>query len=297
MKNVRPLLIIVLILLAAIVIFTLMQNSKLKQENDKVKDYFSQTLEALNEIQDSLSEIDTQDLIVKRMARNQEVDGQVMDSKERIMSSIQSINDYVALNKERLNNLEQNLQERNIKIDGLQRMIDTLKKNIAEKEAIIVQMNERIDDLELLVAKERIKYENELAENYEKINLQKNLIETQDATISEHEATIKKQTEEVNTVYYVVGKKKELIENGFMTKGGFFKKAKKSGDYNTEAMIALNLLKENSIQLNAKLKNTKVLSDQSIHSYILEENSNETVLKITDINEFRKVKYLIIQVD
>ncbi|HOE90578.1 MAG TPA: hypothetical protein PLV22_01215, partial [Candidatus Cloacimonadota bacterium] len=74
MKNVRPLLIIVLILLAAIVIFTLMQNSKLKQENDKVKDYFSQTLEALNEIQDSLSEIDTQDLIVKRMARNQEVD-------------------------------------------------------------------------------------------------------------------------------------------------------------------------------------------------------------------------------
>ncbi|MCB5250979.1 MAG: hypothetical protein LHW49_07440 [Candidatus Cloacimonetes bacterium] len=296
MKNTKMLYIIISILLVIVLIFSITKINNLKKDNEKIQDYFSQTLEALNEIQDSLSGIDTQDLIIKRMASNLEVDGNISNSEE-IMLSIQNINDYIALNKERLINIEETLKEKDIEIIGLQRIIRNLKNNISEKESLIAEMSSQISLLEQMIVEERVAYQKEIDKKDETISTQKSVMDSQETTISIQKGTITAQELEINTIHYVVGKKKQLIEKGFMTKGGLLKKAKKSGDYNKEEMIALNLAEKNIIEIDEKIKSIKVLSDQNVNSYVLEETENGTLLNITDINEFRKIKYLIIQVD
>ena len=295
MKDTKILFVLISVILAGIVIFTLVQNSKLKRENDKVQDYFAQTLEALNEIQDSLSEIDTQELMIHRMAINKEITDSIPGTKDKIMASIQNINDYIAMNKERLSNIKKTLKEKNIEIKGLQRMIAKLKKSIEEKELLITSLTNQIDVLKIKIETERIAYEQEIAQKEDTIQAQQTTIGTQEETISTQAGTIQAQDEEINTIYFIAGAKNVLIEKGFMTKGGLFSSAKKSSEYNEKEMTSVNLNKFNEVVIKAKLKNVKVLSDQNKNSYMLEEKGNETILKITNPNEFRKIKYLIIQ--
>ncbi len=295
MKDTKILFVVISVILAGIVIFTLVQNSKLKRENDKVQDYFGQTLEALNEIQDSLSEIDTQELMIHRMAINKEVTDSIPNTKDQIMASIQNINDYIALNKERLANIEQTLKEKNIEIKGLQRMIYKLKKSIEEKELLIVSLTNQIDILKIKIETERIAYEHDIAQKEETIETQQSTIGAQEETISTQAGQIQAQDEEMNTIYFISGTKNELIEKGFMTKGGLFKSAKKSSDYNEKEMTAVNLNKFNEIMIKAKIKNIKILTDQNKNAFTLEDKGNETILKVVNPTEFRKIKYLIIQ--
>lgn len=295
MKESKILFSVITVILAVIVIFTLVQNSRLKRENDKVQNYFNQTLEALNEIQDSLSEIDTKDLIIHRMAINPEVNDSLSNSKERIMSSIQSINDYIALNKERLANIEQALKEKNIESKGLQRIINNLKKNIADKEVLITSLSKQLDELKVKVEEERKEYEIQLTQKTETITQQEETITQQEETINTQSTQIKNQEDEMNTIFFITATKNELIEKGFLTKGGLFSSAKKSTKYNEELMNSFNLVKFNEIVIKAKLKNITILSDQNKSSYRLEDKGNETILTITNPKEFRKVKYLIIQ--
>lgn len=295
MKDSKILFSVITVILAVIVIFTLVQNSRLKRENDKVQNYFNQTLEALNEIQDSLSEIDTKDLIIHRMAVNPEVNDSLSNAKDRIMSSIQSINDYIALNKERLSNIEQTLKEKNLESKGLQRIINNLKKNIAEKEAMISTLSKQLDDLKIKVEAERKEYEVQISQKSETIQEQEQTIGQQEETINTQTTQIKNQEDEMNTIYFIAASKNELIEKGFLTKGGLFSSAKRSSRYNEEQMNSFNLVKFSEIVIKAKLKNIIVLSDQNKSSYLLEDKGNETILTITNPKEFRKVKYLIIQ--
>ncbi len=295
MKDSKILFSVITVILAVIVIFTLVQNSRLKRENDKVQNYFNQTLEALNEIQDSLSEIDTKDLIIHRMAVNPEVNDSLSNAKDRIMSSIQSINDYIALNKERLSNIEQTLKEKNLESKGLQRIINNLKKNIAEKEAMISILSKQLDDLKIKVEAERKEYEVQISQKSETIQEQEQTIGQQEETINTQTTQIKNQEDEMNTIYFIAASKNELIEKGFLTKGGLFSSAKRSSRYNEEQMNSFNLVKFSEIVIKAKLKNIIVLSDQNKSSYLLEDKGNETILTITNPKEFRKVKYLIIQ--
>jgi chromosome segregation ATPase len=295
MKDSKVLFMVISVILAVIVIFTLVHNSKLKRENDKVQAYFDQTLQALNEIQDSLAEIDTKDMMIHRIAMNPEVNDSLTSNKEQIMASIQNLNDYIAMNKERLANLEQSLRDKNMEMKGLQRIIKSLKKNIAEKESLIVELYQQIGTLQEKIDQERKQAALEIAQREETISTQQSTIGTQQETISSQTSTIQKQEEEMNTIFFISAPKNELIEKGFLTKGGLFSSSKKSSEYNEEAMKNINVAQFNEILIKGKLKNVKVLTDQNKKSYTLEARGEETILKITNPNEFRKVKYLVVQ--
>lgn len=295
MKDTKVLFMVISIILAIIVIFTLVHNSKLKRENDKVQAYFDQTLEALNEIQDSLSEIDTKDLMIHRMAMNKEVGDSLTSNKEQIMSSIQNINDYIAMNKERLANLEQSLRDKNMQMKGLQRIIKGLKKNIAQKEQLIVELYQQVGTLQEKIEIERKQAALEIAQREETIETQKSTIGNQEETISSQTSTIQKQEDDMNTIYFISAPKNELVEKGFLTKGGLFTSSKKSSEYNESVMKDINVAKFNEILIKANLKNVKILTDQKKNSYKLEARGEETLLIITNPNEFRKAKYLVVQ--
>ncbi len=298
MKDTKVLFIVISVVLAIVVIFTLVHNSKLKRDNDKVQAYFDQTLQALNEIQDSLSIIDTKDLVIHRIATDPELsDTSSVNPKDRIMISIQNINNYIAQNKERLTNLEQQLKDKQINIVGLNRMITSLKKNIVEKEQIIIELTQQVGSLQEKIIRERETASLEISAREETIQTQLSTIDNQEKTITEQSTTLEKQEEELNTIYYVIGTKKELIAKNFLTKGGFFSSSKKTSEYTDSEMKQLNLLEKKEIHIDAPFKKVKVLTEQSKSSYKIEDIGTYTKFRVIQTNEFRKVKYLIIQTD
>lgn len=298
MKDTKVLFIVISVILAVVVIFTLVHNSKLKRDNDRVQAYFDQTLQALNEIQDSLSIIDTKDLVIHRIAIDPELaDTSTTNPRERIMSSIQNINNYIAQNKERLTNLEQQLKEKQMNIKGLNRMISNLKKNIAEKEALIVDLTAQIGSLQETILRERESAAAEIAMKQETIESQQTTIGEQEKTIEEQTTTLSNQEKEINTIYYIAATKKELITKNFLTKGGIFSGSKKTSDYNEADMKEFNLLDKNEIRIDAPFKKVKILTEQPLSSYKVDDIGTYTRIKILKPTEFRKVKYLIIQTD
>ena len=290
MKNTKNILLIILLFTSIFLIIYTINNQRRQNHLKKVNIYFNNALDAINEIHENLAELKSRESIIQRISLSNELnENDFLNPKEQIMLSISDINDYIAHNKLRLSSLENQLLQNNIQITSLQKMIDNLKTIIKDREDFIMILRTQVDELSEKIISER---KNAIFEIY----IRDTTIKEQKSTLQEKINELELQKIEEHTIYYIIAHQKDLIQNNFLTKSKLFSSPKLTNYYNTDIMLKLNLLEYHQIIIQSEVNKIKVLSNHDKQSYILQDFGTETLFKITDIELFKNIKYLIIQI-
>jgi len=191
---------------------------------------------------------------------------------DTVLSRIATLKSAVERTKDRIEELDVRLKKSGVKIDGLERLVAGLRHSVSDKEDRIVELSTTVDTLQTRVAG------------------------LSTAVEDQQQQLVQKQTE-IATIYYAMGTKKELTNNGVaVSKGGVLgigKTLEPSGTFNEAAFVAFDTDQQNVIRIPAE--KAEVLSAQPTSSYVLEAVGKEYVeLRIIDPAAFRKVKHLVI---
>lgn len=241
---------------------------------------YDQAVSEIVTIQDSLNAIvlgpDGGKFVPARPLDEMQPPGTLHDT---VLSRIATLKAAVERTRDRIEELDAGLKRSGVKIQGLERMVAGLRRSASEKEARIAELTTTVDTLQTRVA-----------------GLSTAVEEQQTQLVEKDSQLVQKQTE-IATIYYAMGSKKELKDNGVVTsKGGVLgigKTLEPSGTFNEAAFVALDTDQQNVIRIPAE--KAEVLSAQPHSSYILAPVSKDLVeLRIIDPAQFRKVKHLVI---
>ena len=247
-------------------------NKKLLTENFSKDSALLSFLTGFNEIQENLDQIREKQKIIKVNSTDAELQ---QNQKDQIIEEIKSINDLLDKNKKQIGFVQSKLKNANLKISSLEKMIERLSGQVAEKDAEIVSLKEELgrvnNELKGLMAE----YSNRVIESDEKTN-------------------------QLNTAYYAFGNSKELRDHGVITKeGGFIgigKTEKLMKDFNKTYFTKIDISDTREIPLACK--KAKLITSHASGSYQLTGTGKIEKLVISNPEEFWSAsKYLVILVE
>ena len=285
-KPVQIALIVGLVVLAvvAIVLFTRYQKTAADLATSRAAEAdaasrYTQTIDAIVEIQDSLNAIAVGDTGVGVQSW-QGAPGQepVQPQGQEALERIAVLRSSIERNKARIRELESNLKKSGVKVAGLERMVAGLKQQVVEKEQMVAALSAQVDTLKTQVA-----------------GLETTVAETRD-TLRVRDLTIEEKRRELATVFYAVGTKGELEKAGVVKeKGGVLGLGQTlvpvPGAPET-AFTPLDTDAEKMIWTGAA--KAKVISAQPASSYELRLVNGKMELHILDAPEFRRIKRVVI---
>lgn len=202
-------------------------NGELSGQLNEKSAALQEFIASFNEIQENLNAIKEKEKIMSNVTTK----GDVKNKGNQIKEDIQAIYDLMAKNKNRIGSLSAKLKQSNLKITGLEKMIENLQNSLTLKDEEIAELKTRMEGLNIELAN--------LNTNYK-------VVESESAA----------KTEALNTAYYAIGTNKELKEKKVISKeGGFIglgKSTKVSEDFNKEYFTKINIEQTTSIPIGAK---------------------------------------------
>lgn len=261
---------------------------KLKAENQKLSELVSVKDTTLNNIFMSLSEVEENLEAVKQKQNIISVtskQGELSrDVKDRIKDDIAQINDLLEQNRKTIANLQgtsKRLKAANIKIEGLEKMIEQLTKQNGEKDAEIAALKEQLTKLNFQLAE---------------LNTRVDTLSANKRTLEEN---VTARTNELNTAYFVIGSQKELEQKGIINRSGGFigigKTATVNANVNLDNFTKIDIRSFEGVEIGHK--NVKILSTHPSDSYNLKVDSKNfcSGIEITNSKKFwQSSKYLVI---
>jgi uncharacterized coiled-coil DUF342 family protein len=242
-------------------------NGKLNEKELALQEFIS----AFNEIQENLNTIKEKEKIVVNSSNQ----GDVKNKEEQIKEDIQAIYDLMSKNKTRINILSKKLKDSNLKLEGMQLMIENLQNSLNMKDEEIAELKNKIEGLHIELSSLKTNYTDLKGENEVK-------------------------TTALKSAYYAFGTNKELKEKNIITKeGGFIgigKTTKVKDDLNKEYFTKIDIDQTTSINIGAK--KAKIITTHPSSSYKLIGEKNVERIEITNVEEFWSVsKYLVIIIE
>lgn len=259
------------------------------QQRDSLLYVLQERDSTINDFLDSYNEIQVNlDSVAKRgNAINENIGAQGelrMSARERINQNIAAINDLMQENRAKVDELTRKLHSSNSKNGKLQKMIETLNAQIAQKDTELVALNEKLASL-----------------NANIVQLQTS-VDTLTSTTAVQSQKIEEQTTALHTAFYTVGKSKELQEKKVIDKtGGLLgigKSSRLNSNFDNSNFTRIDYSKTMSIPIDGK--NVKLITAHPSDSYTLNKNEKEVVsdLQITNPDKFWSgSKYLVIVKD
>ena len=180
--------------------------------------------------------------------------------------------------RERIQSLESHLQQSDLHVASLDRMVRQLKVGLAEKEQMVERLGGRVDSLQTHVA--------DLNSSVEQAH----------AMIAAQADTLEQRRRELGTVYYAAGTKHDLMKGGIViAKGGVLGIGKTLGPSNTANIAEFHEMNTNDESV-IPLTGTKaqVLTSQPAESYSIQSVNGKLELHILDARAFRSVKRVVI---
>ena len=248
--------------------------SQTVQKDEAINEF----IRSINEIQGALDTIKQKENIINLTTdRGGELQ---VSAKEQIKNDIQSIYGLMLKNKESLNALSKKLKNANMKVTELNKMVERLNKDLADKAT-------QIEDLRSKLAK--------LSTAFETANLVidtlSRTVKDQGSQISKQSQTIAAQDEAMHTAYYVIGTKKELIKNNIIKSGEILT------DFNKVLFTKIDVRK--MIEFPILSKKAKILSNHPSSAYKF--TGDKKVIQSLQILDYKAFwsnsKYLVIVVE
>jgi len=288
MKNIQIIIIILLAILAIIFGAVWMNASKnnkeLRKSNEDLKTLYESSTATIGEIQSSLESLD-EDLSGQLFTQSEIPDLSPEDRHQRVIRSIANMREQIEADKKKIAKLEAQLAGSRTQLKSVQEIVDRLKSSIAEKETIMTELQDRLGIMGETIEAERRVAEQEIA--------------TREQTIQEKKDALEEAAWTANTIYYTVGKRSDLKDRGVIDrKGGILgigRVTLVAKTLETEDFREINLLETTEIRFPASKKGYSVLSNHVATTYSVEKDGDEYVFTITDTENFRKQKFLVIE--
>jgi len=167
----------------------------------------NQMLESMSSIESNLKTIKEKEQIISLKAESGDIRG---TSADLINEDIQLIYDLMVQNKERIQQLEEQMKKAGVDNNNLRRIITGLNDQLREKSEEIARLNDLLHERNLQI--EQLNYTvSGLANAVDSIK------RVQDQTHGELQST----RDNLNTAYYAIGTKKELKAKKIIVREGF----------------------------------------------------------------------------
>ena len=246
-------------------------NSELVGQVNEKEEALQEFIASFNEIQENLNTIKEKEKIVT----NTTAQGDVRSRQGQIREDIQAIYDLMEKNKNRISSLTQKLKQSNLKLSGMEKMIENLQNALNEKDEEIGELRNRIEGLNIELSNLNTNYRSIAAENAAK-------------------------TEALNTAWYAIGTSKELKDKKIIAKeGGFIglgKSTRMQDDFDREYFTKVNILQTTNINIGAK--KARIVTNHPKTSYKLVGQKPVERLEILNPTEFwSSSKYLVILIE
>jgi predicted nucleic acid-binding Zn-ribbon protein len=266
------------------------QYASTKAAEDSLRTRFDTAVAAIAEIQDSLTTIMPNETDVMNLSRDIEKGARsAKPMNERMLQSISDLKRGIQDSKRLIQRLEKRLKDSDVKTAGLEKIIENLKRVVGARESMIRGLSARVDSLKVRVAN----LETDVAVGTKRI-------QEQQQEISDKQREIADRQREISTIHYIIGSRKRLMALGLLEESGGLlgigKATRLAGRFPPDYFTPLDTDAERTIRVAGK--KPVVLSAQSLASYQLVPVTKEwSELRITDPTEFRKVRYLVVQVE
>ena len=258
----------------------------MKAKNDSLMAQTMQKDEAINEfiatvndIQGTLDTIKMKENIIN-LSTNKS--GELkLSTKDQIKSDITSIYMLMEKNKKELSDLNHKLKSSNMKVTELQKLVDRLQKDVADRNVEIEALRDKLAKLNIVIEMANLR-----------LDTLSNVVKTQSGKLSEQQQTLAQQDAALNTAYYIVGTEKDLKKNGVIGKGD-----KLLSDFNKALFTKVDIRKLTEVSILSK--KAKVISNHPTSSYkLVGDKKMVQSLQITDYKTFwSNVRYLVILVN
>lgn len=260
----------------------LQQEQAMIVNESKTKDsLINDFMQTMNEIEANLSEIKSREkLISKETASGTELS---RSARQRVNEDIKLINELMNENKEKIASLNSKLKRSNLRISEFEKMVEGMNQQLAVRDREIDSLKTELSTLNFTIAV---------------LNDTITHISDRNLALS---GQVTERTNELNTAYYVVGEKKELIEQNILSKQGgvlgIGRTQKVASDVNLEEFTKVDIRNLKSIPIDAK--KVTIMSVHPAGSYELVGNDkrvNELVIKDPALF-WQKSRMLVISTD
>lgn len=243
----------------------------------------------IEEIETNLDSVSKDQSVVKELNKEG-----YENQKEKIDAMIAGINSYMEQNKAKMVAIEKKLAKSGKANSALQKMVESLKKNILEKETQIAEMQSTIQGLEVKVGELNQTVESKNQE----ITAKNEELSKREQELVERQKTIDSKETELTTGYYTFGTRTELADQGVIKREGNFlgKISKVSEKLDNSKFKKINIKSLTEIRLGI-VKEKKVVSAHPENSYYFTSAGQEVFLKISDYQKFWSLsKYCVIEI-
>lgn len=196
-------------------------------------------------------------------------------SKEQIKEDLEMISRLLDQKKEafaKLSKATSQLKSANVKIDGLNKLIEQLRAELADRDKTITSMLENIDNL-----KQQIQL---LSKDVERVNRDN----------AQLDRVLTETTDNLNTAYYIVGSEKELISSGVLEKkGGIARTLVVNPNVDKSKLVKIDIRSLDRVEI--KGKRVEIIGSFPSSSYTLVEGEGRKAVEalvIDDKAEFWK---------
>lgn len=259
---------------------SLMQLTQMKDQS------LYEFITAYNSIQRNLDSIKALENIINLNTTSGEVKS---SAKDQINNDINTIYELLVKNKKMVASLQEKLKKSNTRVAELEKMVAFLNAQVEEKNAEIENLRAELEKMNIKVEKLSVKVE-EL----------ETTTASQAAEIQKQKEELENKTTALNTAWYAIGTKQELLKNNVINKeGGILgigaNKTLKE-DFNKDYFTRVDIRKLEFIPLMAK--KARLITKHPTSSYFISGQKRADTLFIKNPQEFWNVsKYLVIEID
>lgn len=259
------------------------QRDSLLSESARLEADYNETMDILNEVEDSFAAIREKEGLVRNGLYN--VEGQSASKKQQVAGDVAQIKELIEQNKEKIAQLEARLSKNGKENKTLRATIERLQKELDEKSELVATLTEELGRKNIKIA--------ELTGTVDKLNTD---LSQMSETSKQQMETIQAQDTDLNRVWYCIASQKDLKDAGVITKNGLFGKKKlMDSDFDSELFVRADKRELSSIPTGRK--SIKILSTHPSDSYTLVKEDDQTItIKITSPNRFWGVSnYLVVR--
>lgn len=256
----------------------------LLMQSDKNQADLNEAIGIINEVESNLSQIADAEHRVQADALKGELN---QSQKQQIMDEISLLRQTLQENKQNLAQQQEKLKRSGINIAALNKKIDLLSSQIAEKDQMIQSLQVDLESARGMIARQ----DSLITEQTEKGAVN-------EATIAIQNKKLQAQDAALHQAYYCFGTLSELKEENIIKGGGLFSKAKVLPEgFNQDYFKQVDTRDLTTIALFAAKAHLRTQHPASSYHFEKDADGNQTLVIDNQQEFWSRSKYLVVEVE